>query len=164
MWARSCNGQWSKMTRTVLNECVNAARLLYLFGGVLKDAFMIYMYYIIIFNVALLLQPRFEWCSTWPPAGFHQWHCYECNYCPRLFIVVAWRSCKFMHSINNVYRDMIVFSVIRWNLCRVRMIKQGICWNTDALCAAFAWLRPCVHSCFASMRYRLHCPSIPVYT
>lgn len=41
---RSCTGQWSKLTGTVLNEWMNAARLLYLFGGVPKDAYMTYMH------------------------------------------------------------------------------------------------------------------------
>lgn len=68
-------------------------------------------HFLLWFNLGIrTTQGIFEWDNTWPPAGFHQWHYYKSNYCPRLCFLLlqlceAARLCitSIMHIGTRLY-------------------------------------------------------------
>lgn len=80
-------------------------------------------------------EPRFEWCNTWFPAGFHQWHYCKCNYCPRLCSLLlqlceAARLCitSIMYIGTRLYSLLLVGTCVEYTWLNRGFVETLMCF------------------------------------
>lgn len=85
-------------------------------------------------------QVIFEWGNAWSPAGFHQWHYYKSNYCPRL--------CFLLLQLCEAARLCITSIMhIGTRLCSLLL---------DGTCVEYTWLNRGFVETLMRFAVRLH--------